>query len=572
LQQRRLNVASLNSHVCKSIDAPENGACKHTVAWAAIGGGKNDPQAEKFFRDMPAITGVNFKDGNVDDFHRLYYCSPPGGIACSFPPCDCSRPPCGTCFGGTMLPPRRPCKSGAASIECVPPPTPMAYRGQAWPSMSFPGKGEMHIFAIGDWGGMDGTLNPIEGRPALVCYDWGRIAGPSVFPRSRWDRKHSQLLCSHSEFVDCYNSRGQRCVQGCGYVDEVDSRAQELVAKAMKARAAQYDPQFILNVGDNFYWGGIEKTCGTPMNEISFTAYHQFDQIFERMYQGQGLRGKPWLSVLGNHDWGGRVFINGWDQQIAYTWASDRWVMPAPYWSQHVEYPDLDFTVDIWMLDSNFMGTDEPSRNSEHNICGARHNPNEADCSVADGPSSVESCPQFFRDLWQEQQVWLEQKMSESTATWRIIVTHFPCGHEQAWYNKLYKQFGFDLLVTGHRHNQELWTENDGRNLMGAACIVTGGGGGISSEASPDLGRRADWYGEAEYGFYDLTINATELRIQSINWDNTIAKTHTVLAKTKEEEDEDHQSKGDHSEQEEISQPSDVKVSDISWREVPRRR
>ena len=41
------------------------------------------------------------------------------------------------------------------------------------------------------------------------------------------------------------------------------------------------------------------------MVRISYPTKHQFDQIFEGVYQGAGLSGKPWFSVLGNHDWGG---------------------------------------------------------------------------------------------------------------------------------------------------------------------------------------------------------------------------------------------------------------------------
>ena len=47
----------------------------------------------------------------------------------------------------------------------------------------------------------------------------------------------------------------------------MDDNPQILVANAFKARAALKDPSYILNVGDNFYWGGIEKTCGEPMNK-----------------------------------------------------------------------------------------------------------------------------------------------------------------------------------------------------------------------------------------------------------------------------------------------------------------
>jgi len=417
----------------------------------------------------------------------------------------------------------------------------MEYKGRAWPTMTFPGKQKMHIFAIGDWGGMDGSLNPLEGRPPIVAYANGTKAGPSVFPRTRWDKVHQNLICSHKELVRCFNlaiegnktindanvsSAESICPEACGYVHGVDDQPQYLVANVMKERASTADPQFILNVGDNFYWGGIEKTCGHPMDQISFTAYHQFNQVFEGMYHGPGLEGKPWLSVLGNHDWGGRVFNNGWDQQIAYTWYSDRWVMPAPYWSQHVEYPDQGFSVDLYMIDSNFLDATDPEEDAEHNLCGAKHNPPDADCSAVDGPASIESCPQYFADLWAEQKVWLEGEMAKSTADWRIIVTHFPCGHEQGWYRHLHQHLKLDLLVTGHRHDQELWLPSEGwRNQMGGlTCMVTGGGGGITSEATPDVTNTQEWYGEGQYGFYDLTISKEEILIQSINHDGTVLK------------------------------------------------
>jgi len=418
----------------------------------------------------------------------------------------------------------------------------MGYKGQAWPTMVFPGEGAMHILAIGDWGGMDGSLNPIEGRKAIVAYGWGKKAGPSVFPRTRWTKLHDKLLCSHKQFVECFESRGSSCAEGCGYVKGVDDQPQTLVAAAFKKRAALVDPQFIINVGDNFYWGGIEKTCGTPMDEISFTARHQFDQVFEGIYQGEGLEGKPWLSVLGNHDWGGRVFNNGWDQQIAYTWHSDRWVMPAPYWSQHIVYPDQDFSVDLFMMDSNFVDAKDPSEDPEHNMCGARHNPPGASCAVADGPASLETCPQFFRELWDEQKQWLEKKIPKSKATWRIIVTHFPCGHEQDWYKRMHEEHGLDLLITGHRHDLELWVPESYvvggpeiqyiRNKMGGLhCIVTGGGGGITSEATPDPSNKEEWYGEGQYGFYDLAITKKSITIHSINWNGTELLNHTIFSK-----------------------------------------
>eukprot|EP00420_Gonyaulax_spinifera_P037537 CAMPEP_0197884392 /NCGR_PEP_ID=MMETSP1439-20131203/10864_1 /TAXON_ID=66791 /ORGANISM="Gonyaulax spinifera, Strain CCMP409" /LENGTH=264 /DNA_ID=CAMNT_0043504123 /DNA_START=3 /DNA_END=797 /DNA_ORIENTATION=+ len=264
---------------------------------------------------------------------------------------------------------------------------------------------------------------------------------------------------------------------------------------------------------------------------MSYTAHHQFDQVFETVYTGSGIDGKPWLSVLGNHDWGGRQFNNGWDQQIAYTWYSTRWVLPAPYYTARAEFPDAGFSVDMFFLDSNVMDAKDPPEDSNHNICGAAFNPPDADCSSVDGPSSIYTCKAFFQKLWGDQQAWMYQKLSESHADWQIAVTHFPCGHEQGFYRRL-NHMGLDLLVTGHRHDQELWVPNHPRTgLGGLTCFVTGGGGGISSEATPNPLNQRDWYGEGQYGFYDIAINKYGMTIKSINYDGTILKTATVSPK-----------------------------------------
>ncbi|CAJ1403413.1 unnamed protein product [Effrenium voratum] len=378
-----------------------------------------------------------------------------------------------------------------------------------------------------------------NGRPQLIAYPQGAKAGPSVFPRTRWNKAHTAELCDHkasargsaraaSEFVECYSTMGSSCAAGCGFVEAIDSQPQILVANSFKTRAAKKNPAFILNVGDNFYWGGIEKTCGTPMDELSYTAHHQFDQIYEGIYNGPGLDGKVWLSVLGNHDWGGRVFNNGWDQQIAYTWKSNRWRLPAAYWSQKVNFVDAGFTMDIFMVDSNAMDAEDLDEDPEHNICGAKHNPPGASCASQGGPESLDSCKQWFWDLWSANKAWLADGLAKSEADWQVAVTHFPCGFEAGFWSQMHNQHGLDLLVTGHRHDQELWSPS---RMGGLTCFVTGGGGGISSEATPNIHNKKDWYGEAQYGFYDIAVTKQSMEITSINWNGYEIMTRNVYPK-----------------------------------------
>jgi len=409
-----------------------------------------------------------------------------------------------------------------------PPKEAFGYSGHAWPEMSFAGTQEMHILAIGDWGGMDGTVIVDGKRPKkdyyrIIQYKGGDTEGPHVMARSRPG-------CLFANLVECFNTMGapggsskSPCLSTCGWIDGIDDRAQLLVAREFKRRAAVSKPQYILNVGDNFYWGGIETDCGsTPMGHLSKVAKHQFDNIFENIYNGPGLNGVPWLSVLGNHDWGGRYFNAGWDEQISYTWHSHRWILPAPYWSQHVRYPDQDFTVDILMTDSNAFDAKDPNEDPEHNICGALHTPEEANCAAQGGPASVSDCKKWFWDFWEKQQRWVESQLSSSTADWKIIVTHFPCGHAASWYRDLHLRYGLNLLVTGHRHEQELWSNS--ALLGGLTCIVTGGGGGITSEQSP-AGHHSS---ATQYGFFDIAISKERIGLELINQKGVTVKSSHV--------------------------------------------
>lgn len=292
------------------------------------------------------------------------------------------------------------------------------------------------------------------------------------------------------------------------FVPGVDDRAQVLVARQMQLRAASRSPDYILNGGDSFYWGGLEIECGKPSNQIVHS--NQLQENFEKIYTGNGLDGKPWLGVLGNHDYGGYQFNKGWDQLISYSWTpGGRWVMPAQYWRQTVRYPG--FAVDYYFLDTNIFDVTDPHVDPIHNICGTLHNTENATCGV-EGPLSVMACPKWFFDLWEEQKQWIEAGLSTSDADWQILVTHFPPTWEQDFWISLARRHGVDLFVAGHMHRQKVYDLWPANFLHPTVWLVSGGGGGITSEGPPDPQGEDD-----EYGFFELTLTKDEIEIQGIS-------------------------------------------------------
>mmetsp|Transcript_66942 Transcript_66942/g.156996 ORF Transcript_66942/g.156996 Transcript_66942/m.156996 type:complete len:274 (+) Transcript_66942:741-1562(+) len=104
----------------------------------------------------------------------------------------------------------------------------------------------------------------------------------------------------------------------------------------------------------------------------------------------------------------------------------------------------------------------------------------------------------FFDDLWKAQKDWLAKELQASTAEWQIIVTHYPPNFEpcrSTWESYLV-EYGVDFYVSGHTHLQHTNT-----TFGETAFVISGGGGGITSEILPSKTGEDDGY-----GFMDVVI------------------------------------------------------------------
>lgn len=299
------------------------------------------------------------------------------------------------------------------------------------------------------------------------------------------------------------------------FVNGLDDVAQHKVAEVMEQRAVWVDPDYVINVGDNFYWAGVNQECGTSYEYSNFSS--QWQDIFEAMYAGNGLNGKQWLGVLGNHDYGGFLFTNGWDQAIKYTWMESesgpgRWMTPALFWRGRVRYPD--FSVDYFFMDSNIFDAIDPFRDVNHNICSIAHNKINATCALEGGPESTTDCPKWFRRLWDDQSEWLEWQLSASDADWQIVVTHFPPSFGTSFWKRMASNYGIDLIITGHLHRQEIHVGKEDNIVAPTGWIVSGGGGGVTSDWMPSH------EGDDSYGFMHLTLSKETITIRNVDHRN----------------------------------------------------
>ncbi|KAM4643792.1 tartrate-resistant acid phosphatase type 5 [Amazona ochrocephala] len=110
-------------------------------------------------------------------------------------------------------------------------------------------------------------------------------------------------------------------------------------AAAMGRAATELGADFVLALGDNFYYDGVRDEWDP-----------RFEDTFERVFTAPGLRSLPWFVLAGNHDHNGNVTA-----QIAYGQRSPRWHFPHPYYSLRLSLPGSNASARLLALDTALL-------------------------------------------------------------------------------------------------------------------------------------------------------------------------------------------------------------------------
>jgi len=302
--------------------------------------------------------------------------------------------------------------------------------------------------------------------------------------------------------------------------------------------------KFVVNVGDNFYFEGVTDTCH----------WHWRDS-FENMYSDPAFH-VPFLSVLGNHDYGGdccaRELFGGcnsaeawlgfggnahptaqfeYDTHHDWQWPEKkegRWVMP--YWNYQKIFDMGPYKVQILAIDTN--------------VCDiAKQCTRMGGCSNSANHPEVKkrgcsSCGCFLRKLWLEQLEHLERELSlhqhDDSIKWRFVIGHHPHNFmypgdgpsQRGRFLRILQKYNVQVYFVGHVHSSrhDIIAENVHQVMTGAS-----GGfewqGGMSSDTI--------WSAGFGYGFAHMEMTSTELKVNYISDRGEVGKTVVIQQQPK---------------------------------------
>ncbi|XP_021560962.1 tartrate-resistant acid phosphatase type 5 [Mirounga angustirostris] len=223
---------------------------------------------------------------------------------------------------------------------------------------------------------------------------------------------------------------------------------------------------FILSLGDNFYFTGVQDANDK-----------RFRETFEDVFSASSLRNVPWYVLAGNHDHLGNV-----SAQIAYSRISQRWNFPSPYYRLRFKVPRSNVSVAIFMLDTV-------------TLCG-------------NSDDFLSQQPERPRDpaLARTQLAWLKKQLVAAKEDYVLVAGHYPVWSiaEHGPTRCLVKQL-MPLLATykvtaylcGHDHNLQYLQDENG------VGYVLSGAGNFMDPSKKHLRKVPNGYLRFHYGAED---------------------------------------------------------------------
>eukprot|EP00425_Heterocapsa_triquetra_P030515 CAMPEP_0195114128 /NCGR_PEP_ID=MMETSP0448-20130528/105091_1 /TAXON_ID=66468 /ORGANISM="Heterocapsa triquestra, Strain CCMP 448" /LENGTH=835 /DNA_ID=CAMNT_0040151143 /DNA_START=1 /DNA_END=2508 /DNA_ORIENTATION=- len=310
----------------------------------------------------------------------------------------------------------------------------------------------------------------------------------------------------------CNTDRGDstRCLVGSPEWQR-DEYAQTNVSQALTKYARENEVQFVVNVGDNLYPAGFESP-EDPLWKV----------VFEDRYADASLQ-VPWLSALGNHDWGGfdcymrdgRLYRGdaqvGYDTEPNWTWPQSkatRWVMPAEYYKKRIEFGDT--TMDIFVVSTHWA--------DEAEVCGQDR--------YAQRRCDAQACFSVVRNMADTMWNWLEVELPASDADWKFVVGHRPIDSLGRWLRgtqnivELLTRNNVSMYISGHRHTlEEHWHtalsggsgvySTDGPRPGAVFEVVSGAAGGSYSDGLVQ--------GLSRWGFNGVRVTPDTLEVDYLS-------------------------------------------------------
>lgn len=239
--------------------------------------------------------------------------------------------------------------------------------------------------------------------------------------------------------------------------------SQKPVADAINDHSKKFNVQFIVTTGDNFYPAGVSSTTDV---------HWKFS--FENIYNKEGHM-LPWYPVLGNHD-----YQQNPNAEIQYSTTSDRWKMPARYYTVK---KNINLSVSAL-----FVFTDTSP------FVGAYYGTAMSDLPHQDTAAQL---------------IWLQQTLLASNDNWKIVLGHHPVysvgrhAHTPELvqrFKPVFNQTNTDFYICGHDHSLQYITwPGDPIHYL-----VSGGG----SESTPVYPQSYTPFARSSPGFLVMTLYA----------------------------------------------------------------